>query len=101
MFKERIMYVIQATLTSGSSATTIAGQAFAASTTHTIYLPADRCTWRIAETTGGGYSISNVAYFDGNAAAGQDLSTSNTNISASILRFGYIGKTGRFVEITN
>ena len=57
----------------------------------TIY-PADRCTWeQETRTNGQGYSINNASFHPGNAAA--------TTIPSP--RLGYIGKSGRFVEIAN
>ena len=57
----------------------------------TIY-PADRCTWvQATRTDGMGYSIASASFYPGNAAA--------TVIPNP--RLGYIGKSGRFVEIAN
>ena len=57
--------------------------------------PADRCTWRQETTSGGGYSIDVVLFYPGNTNA-TDLT--GTNLSN---RLGYIGKSGRFVAISN
>ena len=65
-----------------------------ASSNRTIY-PADRCSWRQADNTGGGYSINTVTFYPGNTTA-TDLSGSGTSNM-----LGYIGKSGRFVAISN
>lgn len=56
--------------------------------TQKIY-PADRCTWR-QNYTGSNYEITDATFFDGVTANGVDLSDA---------QLGYIGKSGRFVEI--
>ena len=65
-----------------------------ASDNKTIY-PADRCSWRQGDSTGSGYSINTVMFYPGNAGA-ENLSGSNTSNM-----LGYIGKSGRFVAISN
>ena len=50
--------------------------------------PADRCVWT-QEPVENGYAIRNVVFYPGNAAG--------TNLVSA--RLGYIGKSGRFVEI--
>ena len=57
----------------------------------TVY-PADRCTWEQAPSSDNrGYVISDASFYPGNAAA--------VGIGGPLL--GYIGKTGRFVAITD
>ena len=64
-----------------------------ASDNKTIY-PADRCSWRQVDSTGSGYSINTVMFYPGNAGA-ENLSGSGTSN-----RLGFIGKSGRFVGIS-
>lgn len=89
------MYVIEVT-SAAAAAITVAGRSISSGDTETFILPADRCSWQLSAATGGGYSISNVYYYPGNSV-GSDLSVTN---ATNTYRFGYIGKTGRFVEIT-
>ena len=65
-----------------------------ASNNRTIY-PADRCSWRQGDNTGSGYSINTVMFYPGNASA-ENLSGSSTSNM-----LGFIGKSGRFVAISN
>ena len=61
-----------------------------------FFLPADRCTWR--QTYDGDanqYSVINVMYYPGNAAAVPIAGVGTTT------HLGYIGKSGRFVPITD
>ena len=53
----------------------------------TIY-PADRCTWKQFQLERG-YGIGSVEFYPGNATA----------IDIVAAQLGYIGKSGRFVEI--
>ena len=53
--------------------------------------PADRCTWRQAAVATGGYEVNNVVFYPGNAA-GEAVTQPE---------LGFIGKSGRFVPITN
>ncbi len=80
------MYLIEA---SGSAAITQIGKV----ANKSQYIPAEKCTWEIVADTNGGYSIANVKFFSGNAAV---FALTDTNVSYT---FGYIGKSGRFVEI--
>ena len=57
--------------------------------------PADRCTWQQVDSTGSGYSIDVVRFYPGDAAA-TDLSPDGTSNM-----LGFIGKSGRFVAISN
>ena len=84
------MYVIQVT---GSDA--IAG--INKTATNTIILPADRCTWTDAGyiAADNQYGISNVNFYPGNAGA-VSVTGSNTDV-----QLGYIGKSGRFVGISD
>ena len=57
--------------------------------------PADRCSWmQVPETRG--YSIDRVFFYTGNAAAVQLDPDGIVSIE-----LGFIGKSGRFVAITN
>lgn len=55
----------------------------------TLY-PADRCTWQTVPDGDRGYAVNNARFFSGAAAAGTVILDP---------RLGYIGKSGRFVEI--
>ena len=61
--------------------------------TTTLY-PADRCTWRQIPTANG-YEPSFVMFYPGNAAP-VDL----TGVAGDRITLGYIGKSGRFVPIS-
>ena len=55
--------------------------------------PADRCTWTQSDSAdGNGYIIEEAFFFDGTSSTG-------TGITNPLL--GYIGKSGRFVPITD
>ena len=58
----------------------------------TSIFPADRCTWRTGPDGDQGYRIDQAVFFDGVTAGG-------TPIADPAL--GYIGKSGRFVEIAS
>ena len=59
--------------------------------------PADRCTWRQVDTTefSGGYSITAARFI------GLGGDTANTALTLSNPELGFIGKSGRFVAISN
>ena len=84
------MYVIQVT---GSDA--IAG--INKTATNTVILPADRCTWTDPgySATEQQYAIAEVRFYPGNAGS---VSVTGTNTDVAL---GYIGKSGRFVAITD
>ena len=52
--------------------------------------PADRCTWNQLNEPSGGYAIDGAFFWDGVSSAGVPIDNP---------RLGYIGKSGRFVEI--
>lgn len=79
------MMVIQGTVAAGSGLT--AG---------THIFPADRCTWRQSTATGGGYNIDGAVFWGG---FGDGQSNRTGAITISSPRLGFIGKSGRFVEI--
>ena len=58
----------------------------------TSIFPADRCTWRTGPDGARGYRIDQAVFYDGVTAGG-------TPIADPAL--GYIGKSGRFVEIAS
>ena len=90
------MYVIEVTAAASGGAITVAGRDISDGNSATFYVPADRCSWAISAATGGGYNVGNVFFYDGNGT-GVDISTiTNATISH---RFGFIGKSGRFVEM--
>lgn len=91
------MYVIQYYNKTGSTV----ASAFDNDTTH--YIPADMCAFQTVATSGGGYELSRVIFFGGNAA-GVDLTPladDNNNATYAEATLGYMGKSGRFVAITN
>ena len=60
------------------------------------YFPADRCSFRTTyNATAGQYEISDAYFYPGTSTA-VDLSTTNTTS-----HLGFIGKSGRFVEMTD
>ena len=66
-------------------------QTIVSSTTRHIY-PADRCSWDQFTREGGGYQIDNAIFYDG--------------VSSALIRIlepelGFIGKSGRFVQIAD
>ena len=93
------MYVIRVTATAGGANTTFVGRSISANATSTFYLPADRCSWQITAHTGGGYEIASVRFYDGSVADGNDVSATVSGVSTVNASFGYIGKSGRFVEL--
>ena len=93
------MYVIRIVATATSAGATVAGRIIGSSETSTFYLPADRCSWQITTHTGGGYEISGVRFYAGTPATGEDISATITALSTVNASFGYIGKSGRFVEL--
>ena len=91
------MYVIRLTATASATGQSLVGRSIANGSTATYYFPADRCVWQITAHTGGGYEIANVYVFDGVTDNGVDATGgANLDVNAS---FGYIGKSGRFVEL--
>ena len=91
------MYVIRIVATNSTGTeTNVADRAISGNGSSTFYLPADRCSWQITSHTGGGYEIANVYFYGGNETGEQLAQPANITINAS---FGYIGKSGRFVEL--
>ena len=66
---------------------------FGATTEIDIY-PADRCIWKFADVASGGYEIVSAAFYPG---YGDDSDI----VPLSAPRLGVIGKSGRFVPITD
>ena len=60
-------------------------------TVGTIF-PADRCTWIQGDAPGGGYTLTSATFFNGVAAAGTPILDPT---------LGVIGKSGRFVALTD
>jgi len=78
----------------GSAAATVGP--YTAGTTYIF--PADRCTWTQSQTNVH-YEIANaVFHFGGSTGAGAGTSANVVSIDSPEL--GYIGKSGRFVRIT-
>ena len=62
----------------------------------TRIFPADRCVWNQADSNDdGGYVITGFRY------VGENTTNSEVSTSGNVLTLGYIGKTGRFVPITD
>ena len=62
--------------------------------------PADRCSWEQVAVATGGYSIDNAAFYPGaSLAIGGRTSAASHPINNA--RLGFIGKSGRFVEIAS
>lgn len=57
----------------------------------TFIFPADRCRWRVDADAAGGYEIHDAQFYPGNGAP----------VSITNAELGYIGKSGRFVQIAN
>jgi hypothetical protein len=74
------MMVIRGTVAANTLANNLVGDV--------LHLPADRCAWTVSAATGGGYKIDKAFLIH---------STANVAITNPVL--GYIGKSGRFVEI--
>lgn len=70
-----------------------------------IIYPADRCTWQIrTDPDGNGYNIHNVRFYPGSAGTGTDPADGHIQITTGTdytARLGLIGKSGRFVPITD
>ena len=68
-----------------------------------VLYPADRCTWvQNASTNGSGYYITEAVFYNGAEATGVSLtSTPIPGGHVGTVRLGYIGKSGRFVPITD
>ena len=60
-------------------------------TARTQVHPADRCVWTQTNASAGGYAIADAVFFPGNAG----------EITITSPRLGFIGKSGRFVEIAS
>ena len=54
--------------------------------------PADRCTWTQLDNPNGGYEIDDATFWDGNSSLGTAIDNP---------RLGFIGKSGRFVQIAS
>ena len=62
--------------------------------------PADRCTWTQVNptTSNGSYSITNAFFWPGASVATAGVTNADA-VSIPDATLGFIGKTGRFVEI--
>ena len=69
----------------------------------TTFIPADMCTFTTTATAAGGYELGTVTFYTGHAAgvALSPLADDNSNATFVKVTLGYIGKSGRFVEMTN
>ena len=61
------------------------------------YYPADRCTWQYDTSFTDGYRIDTVRFFPGGGTDANGVAF----LASPQPVLGYIGKSGRFVEITN
>ncbi len=62
--------------------------------------PADKCVWMQVDDASGGYSIAEAVFIPGgNAPVGGGIAAQLHNITDPML--GFIGKSGRFVAISN
>ena len=78
--------------------TTITSAGFASGDTRIF--PADRCVWEQVDDTTGGYSIDNVSFVGLTHTPG-GTPTAGRYILLTDATLGYIGKSGRFVAISN
>ena len=62
--------------------------------------PADRCIWEQVDDSTGGYSIDNAAFVGLTHNIGGSPATGGF-VMFSSATLGYIGKSGRFVAISN
>ena len=86
------MMVIRGTITTTTEAAAIGVPANAPH-----IFPADRCVWtQTAAPNQQGYLIGTVRFFPGAPLTG---SASTNHVVVDNAQLGYIGKTGRFVEI--
>ena len=65
--------------------------------------PVEKCVYRIGAATGGGYKLTHLQLLQTNEAAGDSpipilQGTPSTATAGDLL--GYIGKSGRFIAIT-
>tara|TARA_R110000787_G_scaffold81081_4_gene176049 strand:+ start:258 stop:488 length:231 start_codon:yes stop_codon:yes gene_type:complete len=74
------MMVIKGTIAANTLANNLVGDV--------LHLPADRCAWTTSAVTAGGYKIDKAFFMS---------ATGNVAVTAPAL--GFIGKSGRFVEI--
>lgn len=80
------MMVVRGTVPDGGQTTLTDGQ--------TYIFPADRCSWQQTDSTGDGYAISNAIFWPGAGGGDGDVPLSSASL-------GFIGKSGRFVEIAS
>ena len=90
------MYVIRYYNKTGG---TVSG--FANDSTHLI--PADMCTFETNDNATGGYDLTQVKFYTGHAAGATLSPLADDNSDATFVKvtFGYIGKSGRFVAMSN
>ena len=67
----------------------------------TRIFPADRCVWEQVDDTTGGYSIDNVAFVGLTHSTVGGTNVTGRYIQLTAAQLGYIGKSGRFVAISN
>ena len=82
----------------GTVDTTITQAGFASGDTRIF--PADRCVWSQVDDADGGYSIENASFVGLTHTPGANP-TSGRYILLTDATLGYIGKSGRFVAISN
>ena len=82
----------------GTVSGTFTGSGFADGDTRIF--PADRCVWEQVDDATGGYSVQNVDFVGLTHTPG-GTPTTGRYVSVTNAQLGFIGKSGRFVAISN
>ena len=63
-----------------------------------VLWPADKCSFESDNLTAGGYAITNAAFYPGTSVVigGESASAEHTVLNPEL---GYLGKSGRFVQL--
>lgn len=95
------MMVLEVRNTSGTPVPLANAGGISLGTVHELLFPADRCVWEVDyDAANNQYEIV-AAYFYGNATgAGTAGAPATLHGADRIVRLGYLGKSGRFVPIT-
>ena len=76
--------------------------AYTETITNTRIYPADRCAWNdVPSSDGRGYTIADAIFYTGGTQPGANNTVNPLTISIEEAVLGYIGKSGRFVPITD
>ena len=95
------MYVLNV-MNTGTGAAATGGLSLLAGASYNF--PADRCVWTVSDSSDDrGYRVVGAFFYDGASASlttgeAAPAALHGTNL---IIRFGYIGKSGRFVPVTD